>query len=163
VLRPIKNPELILNTRCGNYELVYQMFPSGLARRAKPARNNSLIPQRPKRNEFIKVVLNYYNLIIRIERPYSHINKIDLNPFINNTSLYESAPKRVNAEVDCEWNLIAEVDCPESSRLRQQKRKLKTAPIFLKTPPLERAPRAHPNYILHPKTRPNPAPPARPQ
>jgi hypothetical protein len=25
------------------------------------------------------------------------------------------APKRVNAEVDCEWNLIAEVDCPESS------------------------------------------------
>ena len=43
------------------------------------------------------------------------------------------------------------------------KRKFKTAPILLKTPPLERALRAHPNHTLHLKARPNPAPPARPQ
>jgi hypothetical protein len=44
-----------------------------------------------------------------------------------------------------------------------KKRKLKTAPIYLKIPPFERAPRAHSNHINHPKTRPNPATPARPQ
>jgi hypothetical protein len=45
----------------------------------------SLVPQRPKRNEFIKVVLSYHNLVVKAGRLYSHINKIDLNPLINTT------------------------------------------------------------------------------
>jgi hypothetical protein len=42
VLRPAKDPELTLNTGCVNHELVYRVFPSGLARRAKPVRNTVL-------------------------------------------------------------------------------------------------------------------------
>jgi hypothetical protein len=45
----------------------------------------SLVPQRPKRNEFIKVVLSYYNLVVKAGGLCSHINKIDLNPLINTT------------------------------------------------------------------------------
>jgi hypothetical protein len=41
--------------------------------------------------------------------------------------------------------------------------KLKTDPILLKVPSIERAPRAHPNHICYPKARPNPATLARPQ
>jgi predicted SprT family Zn-dependent metalloprotease len=36
-------------------------------------------------NKIIKVVLNYYNIIIKAGGLYLYINEIDLNPFINIT------------------------------------------------------------------------------
>jgi hypothetical protein len=43
VPRPAKGPEPTLNTGCANHELAHRVFPPGLARRAKPARNTNIL------------------------------------------------------------------------------------------------------------------------
>jgi hypothetical protein len=63
VPRPAKGPEPTLNTGCANHELAHRVFPSGLACRAKPARNIAVILIIRKLNKKDYIIIKAYRLI----------------------------------------------------------------------------------------------------
>jgi hypothetical protein len=84
VPRPTKGPEPTLNTGCANHESAHRVFPLGLARRAKPARNTFI----GNRNSFDRGAILYKGFReVTIRR-----GKALSPPFRNSDASYRSTP-----------------------------------------------------------------------